>query len=246
MRLKVFLASFAAAGCCMLPQAPPPTTSVESVVNALKRELTAFAETPPGRLPGPGKVCVAKNATSYQTVGTEAVTLDLDVDHEQNVTELNAGVEALGKQIDVYNKAAARFATGDKTLATAITKMATEKEGELKGLYKSLAKAPEDPDDPTGDPNPPKRLEGHNLAATLWTLREGLLAIDHSLKPCVKPTLITTQIDFQVVRETKGGLDLEIYVVSVGASAAKKDDATQSLKVTFDMTGGGAGPLVPP
>ncbi len=72
----------------------------------------------------------------------------------------------------------------------------------------------------------------------MWRTRQALLEVDHSQIPCVKPTQLKVEIDFEVIDDKKGGLSLGFYIVSVGGSVEKKNDALQTLTVTFDMTGG--------
>jgi hypothetical protein len=175
---------------------------------------------------------------SYQTNGTQTLTLDLDVQHEKSASELQTDVDGLGKQVDLLTKARQKYAASNPSLARELDSAARKKSDELDVAYRKLGAAL------TGNANVPygpsdgSALADHNLAATLWSLRQELLNVNHRQRPCVKPNQLKSQVDFEVVKDAKASLGIDIYIVSVGVSAENKSDSVQTLIVTFDMTGG--------
>lgn len=191
---------------------------------------------------------------SYQTVGTHAFTLNLDLQHDPSVSELQTDIDTTSKQIAVYAKAQKALAKTDPATAAKFGSYVAAKSAHLHGDYAALAgmlpqqasAVAEPPDTPASFvdatkrppvPNPPDDLADYPLASTLWTVREQLLYVDHMLTPCVKPNQLEVDIDFEVQAKMKADVGLDILIVSIDASNEKTNDTLQHLKVTFDMTG---------
>lgn len=191
---------------------------------------------------------------SYKTVGTHTLTLNLDIQHNPTASEIQSNIDAATKEIDSYTKAQAAIEKLDPPAAGRFGALIDERMTERTNGYIALAAAALDrprgtntvADVPaTENQNVANRdiselpvsLGSYPLAATLWTLREQLLHVDHGLTPCVKPTKLEAEIDFEVQKDVQGKLGIDILIVSVSASRERNDDTTQHLKVTFDMSG---------
>ncbi|ABO59774.1 hypothetical protein LA345_40460 (plasmid) [Burkholderia vietnamiensis] len=191
---------------------------------------------------------------SYKTVGTHQITLNLDVQHDPNAAEIQTTIDAATKEIDAYRKAQKAIGGKDSISNARFAALIDNRTAEINENYKKLAlSAPDHPREsgnvpsvkapdtlPAVDrnlPTTPKALNGYPLATTLWTLREQLLHVDHTLTPCVKPEKLVAEINFEVQKDSKAELGVDILIVSVGASYEHNDDTTQHLAVTFDMSG---------
>ncbi|CAD6516468.1 trypco2 family protein [Paraburkholderia metrosideri] len=191
---------------------------------------------------------------SYKTVGTHTLTLNLDIQHTPSASEIQSNIDAATKEIDSYKKAQTAITNVDSSAAGRFGRLISQRMTERTNSYIALAVAA--PDSPRGPstvadvPAPenqkavnrdisalPTTLAAYPLAATLWTLREQLLHVDHGLTPCLKPEKLEAEIDFEVQKDAQGKLGIDVLIVSVSASRERNDDATQHLKVTFDMSG---------
>jgi hypothetical protein len=191
---------------------------------------------------------------SYKTVGTHQITLNLDVQHDPSAAEIQTNIDAATKEIDAYRKAQIAIGGRDSGSNARFAALIEERTAEINENYKKLARvAPDHPRLSGNVPSAkapdtlravdrdlatvPKALKGYPLATTLWTLREQLLNVDHKLTPCVKPEKVVAEINFEVQKDSKAELGVDIVIVSVGASYEHNDDTTQHLAVTFDMSG---------
>lgn len=174
-------------------------------------------------------------STSRTSVRTQQLTLELGVDHQQSVEELREEARALQGEIEADE----RQANADPELAQNLRFVDGPKVGRVQQIYREIlhqevvsGEAPG-----RGAAYSEERFRDHSLADTLWKLREQLLAVDHSKTPCLKPTQLTSQVDFQVVDERRAKTGASFLIVNAGGEAARTDDRTQSLTVTFDMAG---------
>jgi hypothetical protein len=179
---------------------------------------------------------------TYQTQGTQALTLDLDVQHKKSAEESRSDIDLTSKQIELYDKAQKKYSKSNPSLAKQFGIALRKRNADLDAMYVNLGASLSSDSRPiygsgSAQDQPPPSLKDHDLAATLWTLRQQLLNVNHTSRPCVKPSQLKTEIDFEVVSDAKASLGLDIYIVSVGASAEGKKDTVQTLTVTFDMTG---------
>jgi hypothetical protein len=189
---------------------------------------------------------------SYQTVGTHSFTLNLDIQHKPSSQELQSSIDTKSKQIALYQKAQQALANSDRATAAMFAHYAALLTEELRGDYLALAaKLPDKQETviPTTRvshvdsgslpviPSPPADLSKYPLASTLWAVREQLLYVDHTFGPCVKPSSLTVNIDFEVVEKSTSDVGVDIFIVSVDASSSSTRDTIQHLAVTFDMSG---------
>lgn len=179
---------------------------------------------------------------TYQTNGTQALTLDLDIQHDNSVSELTSDIDSLEKQIVFYMKLQKIYDNTDKAKAEEVAKVIKQKNVELNSAYSNLVTLVDNGihiDYGSSDSEErPAALAGHDLAATLWSLRQNLLNVNHVQQPCVKPTQLKTQVDFEIVTDVKASLGIDIKIISAGVNSETKRDSVQSLIVTFDMAGG--------
>ena len=184
-------------------------------------------------------------ASSYSSVHTQQLTLDLKVDHEKTVSEERSEIELLKKQIDDDGKAADAIQKTDPKLAAEIRKGIQKKSAAMLKAYTDLVKKEVAGSPSLGTkPYSKEAFQDHPLADTLWNLREELLRINHNQAPCLKPGQLKSQIDFQVVKKVDGNVKITFYIVSVGGGVATTDDRTQSMVVSFDMGGSSSQLLV--
>lgn len=185
---------------------------------------------------------------SYQTVGTQTLTLDLDIKHPASGSEAQSEVDNISKQIDSYARAEKVLQKSDPGLAASYKAAIVQEQAKLHRAYLNLAQTlprggRTDQVDAntmhpaaTTQPAVPDQLNGHTLASTLWVLREQLLRVDHSQTPCLKPHQLKADLGLEIVKDEKAELGIDIYIVSVDANKESKADTLQTLSVTFDMT----------
>lgn len=78
------------------------------------------------------------------------------------------------------------------------------------------------------------------IVEAIFAVRDQILAIDHARKPCLLPTKVKVQIDFQVQQKTGIKSDVGFLVFAdVGGERTRQRDATNSLAVTFSLAGSG-------
>ncbi|CAJ5657641.1 Uncharacterised protein [Burkholderia pseudomallei] len=206
------------------------------------------------KIPAGSILTVSPKVTgTYQTIGTQSLTMGLDIAHDDKTAAgAQADVDAALRKIEAYKNAQKELGSSDPMLARRYKDATAVETENLHAAYQALAKTfprharvePATVDTLTVSdqtPKPPQALEGHSLASTLWVLREELLNVDHNQKPCIKPHQLTVDINFEVVKDAKSELGLDIYIVSLGASAESKTDTTQNLSVVFDMAGSSYG-----
>jgi hypothetical protein len=202
-----------------------------------------------------------KFSASYQDIGTQKLSLDLDIRHAKTAAEYQADADAASKKIEAYNKAKRALTDqGDRMVADKYAAAIEMQKKNLQQIYREEAATLNEatdaadlaPADAASAPNaasasgssnklPPLKvppdLVAHKLAAALWLVREGLLRMDHNVQPCVKPHQLKVEIDFEVVTDKSGGVGFDVYIVSLDASVEHKLSTVQTLSVTFDMTG---------
>lgn len=194
-----------------------------------------------------------KFSRSDETIATHALTLDLDILHPPSAAELRNTIDSINKDITTYAKAQVALARSNPGLSELYKIKAEEKKNDLNRAYRALIDkvsnegpldlsradpaAPKDYQIKLHDiPQAPPELSGYALASTLWSVREQLLYVDHSLTPCVKPSQLEVDIDFEVQATQGVDASIDIVIVSVEAGRSKSTDTLQHLKVLFDMS----------
>jgi hypothetical protein len=78
----------------------------------------------------------------------------------------------------------------------------------------------------------------HLIADAILAARDQILAIDHARKPCLLPTKVKVQIDFQVQQKTdvKGDIGFLTFL-DVGSEIIRQKEAAHSMIVTFTLKG---------
>ncbi|MCY0854041.1 hypothetical protein [Cupriavidus sp. D39] len=181
---------------------------------------------------------------TYRTNGTQALTLDLDIQHHRSVAELQSDIDTIGKRIEFLKKSEKIYIQGkhkstiDANFSGAIASANADLENRYVLLRQSIAPVGKTEYGHADSDQPPAALKEHTLAATLWTLRQNLLNIDHAQLPCVRPSQLKTEVDFEVINGKKGGVGIDVKIVSIGAGVEMKRDSVQNLIITFDMAGG--------
>ena len=78
----------------------------------------------------------------------------------------------------------------------------------------------------------------HGIAEALFAARDQFLAIDHARKPCLLPTKVKVQIDFQVQQKTDIKSDVGFLVFAdVSGERISQQETANSLIVTFSLKG---------
>jgi hypothetical protein len=78
----------------------------------------------------------------------------------------------------------------------------------------------------------------HGIAEALFAARDQFLAIDHARKPCLLPTKVKVQIDFQVQQKSDIKSDVGFLVFAdVGGERISQRETANSLIVTFSLKG---------
>lgn len=86
-----------------------------------------------------------------------------------------------------------------------------------------------------------KSSELGGIAEAIFAARDQILAIDHGRKPCLLPTKVKVEIDFQVQQKTdiKGDVAFLVFA-DIGGEHIKQRESANSLIVTFTLSGSSA------
>jgi hypothetical protein len=78
----------------------------------------------------------------------------------------------------------------------------------------------------------------HPIADAILAARDELLAVDHTRRPCLLPSKVKVEIDFQVQKklDVKGDVAFLVFLDIAGESVRQRE-AANSIVVTFDLTG---------
>jgi hypothetical protein len=82
----------------------------------------------------------------------------------------------------------------------------------------------------------------HPMADAILAARDELLAVDHMRRPCLLPSKVKVEIDFQVQKklDVKGDVAFLVFLDVAGESVRQRE-AANSIVVTFDLTGSSQG-----
>ena len=84
----------------------------------------------------------------------------------------------------------------------------------------------------------PRVNSPYGIADAITSAVDQLLLVDHSHQPCIDPTFVTVQIDFQVQSKKEGKTDLGfLTLIDVQGDRISQNELAQSLVVTFNLTG---------
>jgi hypothetical protein len=88
----------------------------------------------------------------------------------------------------------------------------------------------------------PDNIPKHPIADAILAARDELLAIDHMRRPCLLPSKVKVEIDFQVQKklDVKGDVAFLVFLDVAGESVRQRE-AANSIVVTFDLTGSSQG-----
>jgi hypothetical protein len=86
-----------------------------------------------------------------------------------------------------------------------------------------------------------KSPELGGIAEAIFAARDQILAIDHGRKPCLLPTKVKVEIDFQVQQKTdiKGDVAFLVFA-DIGGEHIKQRESANSLIVAFSLSGSSA------
>jgi hypothetical protein len=83
-----------------------------------------------------------------------------------------------------------------------------------------------------------ENVKPHPIADAILAARDELLAVDHMRRPCLLPSKIKVEIDFQVQKKLDVKSDVAFLVfLDVAAESVRQREAANSMVVTFDLTG---------
>ena len=84
----------------------------------------------------------------------------------------------------------------------------------------------------------PGKNEAHPIADAILAARDELLNVNHNAKPCLLPTKVKVEIDFQVQKKLDAKADVAfiVFLDSGGESVTQRESA-HSMTVTFDLAG---------
>jgi hypothetical protein len=82
----------------------------------------------------------------------------------------------------------------------------------------------------------------HPIATAILAARDQILAIDHARRPCLLPTAVKVEIDFQVQKklDVKGDVGFLVFADLGGESITQRETAN-SMTVTFSLEGSSVG-----
>ncbi len=75
------------------------------------------------------------------------------------------------------------------------------------------------------------------IADAILAARDEILAVDHSLKPCVIPRTIKVEVDFQIERKNDTKFGISLIALGIGSEHIKQADFTNSIIATFTIKG---------
>lgn len=88
---------------------------------------------------------------------------------------------------------------------------------------------------PAGLPTP------HLIAQAIFAARDQILAIDHARKPCVIPSKVKVEVNFQIQDKTDAKADVAFFTfIDVGTESVRQREFAQSMVVTFTLGGSSA------
>jgi hypothetical protein len=67
----------------------------------------------------------------------------------------------------------------------------------------------------------------------------GLLSTSHA-RPCFLPQQMDIKVSFEAIKKVDAGLTITFLVAKIGGDASRQDDTTQTVTLTFDLSGGNA------
>jgi hypothetical protein len=97
-----------------------------------------------------------------------------------------------------------------------------------------------------------KEGDPSNLLPDNWGIAEAfkaavaqILMVDHNMRPCLVPTAVKVEVDFQISRKNDSTLSVgpgigKFKVISVGTEHIKQSDYTNSITATFKTEGSSA------
>jgi hypothetical protein len=82
----------------------------------------------------------------------------------------------------------------------------------------------------------------HPIAAAILAARDEILAVDHARRPCLLPTKVKVEIDFQVQKklDVKGDVGFLVFI-DVGGESVTQRETANSMTVTFSLAGSSVG-----
>jgi hypothetical protein len=82
----------------------------------------------------------------------------------------------------------------------------------------------------------------HPIADAILAARDQILAIDHARRPCLLPTKVKVEIDFQVQRklDVKGDVGFLVFA-DVGGESITQRETANSMTVTYSLAGSSVG-----
>jgi hypothetical protein len=203
---------FLLAGCCGIKPVETEPVSIAQIIDELKSQLVSI---PPYQLTDNNNACKATIKANFDSATVtlkQAINITTDMSGTGNIP---TPVVIISPQLSgAYSEIKAQTVTFD-----------VMESGDIKNTKPPVTKI---------ELNKTDKLAIKDIIdATL----QGMLEANHNMQPCLKPTKLKIQLDFQVTKKGSAGIALNFVVAKIGANITETDDSTHSLTVIMNLDG---------